>query len=188
MVRRSGEVSPIRQDPPFGQLIRRVGLSPRDEPGPEREAVNRVRSGLTAPDRARTPEKQSHGRSVPFVRVLTRHRHRLPRAMLRALCIRRRVGTGSVLPVALAWFDPEPATARCSWFHRDGTWVAQPDPVYAMTTLAQDDLPKDTDVLRMLTRHNRVQVGAAGQLLCAGVYTVVEAPETMRVGDLAALA
>jgi hypothetical protein len=57
-----------------------------------------------------------------------------------------------------------------------------------MTTLAQDDLPKDTDVLRMLTRHNRVQVGAAGQLLCAGVYTVVEAPETMRVGDLAALA
>jgi len=65
--------------------------------------------------------------------------------------------------------------------------VALPDPRCVMTTLAQDDLPKDTDVLRTLTRHNRLQVGAAGQFPCAGVYAVVEAPGTMRTGDRVAL-
>jgi uncharacterized protein YcbX len=65
--------------------------------------------------------------------------------------------------------------------------VALPDPRCVMTTLAQDDLPKDTDVLRTLTRHNRVQVGAAGRFPCAGVYAVVEAPGTMRTGDLVVL-
>jgi hypothetical protein len=34
-----------------------------------------------------------------------------------------------------------------------------------------------------LTRHNRIQVGGAGQLPCAGVYAVVEAAGTARVGD-----
>ena len=52
-----------------------------------------------------------------------------------------------------------------------------------MTTLAQDELPKDTEVLRTLTRHNRVQVGDAGQFPCAGVYVVVEGPGMMRTGD-----
>jgi hypothetical protein len=56
-----------------------------------------------------------------------------------------------------------------------------------MTTLAQDDLPKDTDILRTLVRHNRIQVGADGQFPCAGVYAVVEAPGRMRVGDRVAL-
>jgi uncharacterized protein YcbX len=65
--------------------------------------------------------------------------------------------------------------------------VALPDPRCVMTTLAQDELPKDTDVLRTLTRHNRVQVGAAGQFPCAGVYAVVAAPGTMRTGDRVAL-
>jgi uncharacterized protein YcbX len=65
--------------------------------------------------------------------------------------------------------------------------VALPDPRCVMTTLAQDELPKDTEVLRTLTRHNRVQVGAAGLFPCAGVYAVVEAPGTLRVGDRVAL-
>lgn len=52
-----------------------------------------------------------------------------------------------------------------------------------MTTLAQDDLRKDTDILRTLVKHNRIQVGDASQFPCAGVYAVVEAPGTMRVGD-----
>jgi uncharacterized protein YcbX len=61
--------------------------------------------------------------------------------------------------------------------------VALLDPRCVMTTLAQDDLPKDTDVLRTLVRHNRVQVGDLGQFACAGVYAVVTAPGTVRTGD-----
>ncbi len=61
--------------------------------------------------------------------------------------------------------------------------VALPDPRCVMTTLAQEELPKDTGVLQTLTRYNRVQVGGAGLFPCAGVYAVVEAPGTMRVGD-----
>ena len=65
--------------------------------------------------------------------------------------------------------------------------VALPDPRCVMTTLAQDDLPQDIDVLRTLVRHNRIQVGELGQLPCAGVYTVVAAPGTVRIGDPAVL-
>src|SRR5919107_3167555 len=65
--------------------------------------------------------------------------------------------------------------------------VALPDPRCVMTTLAQEELPKDSDVLRTLTRYNRVQVAGAGQFPCAGVYAVVEAPGTLRTGDEVAL-
>jgi len=65
--------------------------------------------------------------------------------------------------------------------------VAMPDPRCVMTTLAQHDLPKDADILRTLTLRNRVPVGTAGQFPCAGVYAVVEAPGTMRVGDRVAV-
>jgi uncharacterized protein YcbX len=65
--------------------------------------------------------------------------------------------------------------------------VALPDPRCVMTTLAQDDLPRDNEVLRTLTRHNKIQVGAAGQFPCAGVYAVVTSPGMMRTGDRVAL-
>ena len=52
-----------------------------------------------------------------------------------------------------------------------------------MTTLAQNGLPQDTDVLRTLVRHNREQVGDLGQYPCAGVYAVIAAPGAVRVGD-----
>jgi uncharacterized protein YcbX len=61
--------------------------------------------------------------------------------------------------------------------------VALPDPRCVMTTLAQGDLPRDNDILRTLTRHNRIQVGSAGQFPCAGVYAVIEAPGTLQTGD-----
>ena len=61
--------------------------------------------------------------------------------------------------------------------------VALLDPRCVMTTLAQEDLPQDTDVLRTLVRHNRMQVGDLGQFPCAGVYAVVAAPGTVRTGD-----
>jgi uncharacterized protein YcbX len=65
--------------------------------------------------------------------------------------------------------------------------VVLPDPRCVMTTLAQDDLSKDTEVLRTLAQHNRIEVGTAGRFPCAGVYAVVEAPGSMRVGDAVAL-
>jgi uncharacterized protein YcbX len=65
--------------------------------------------------------------------------------------------------------------------------VALPDPRCVMTTLGQDDLPKDTDVLRTLTQHNRIQVGPGGEYPCAGVYAVVEATGSVRTGDPVAL-
>ena len=67
----------------------------------------------------------------------------------------------------------------------DGTLlnVALLDPRCVMTTLAQDDLPQDTDVLRTLVHHNRVQVGDLGRFPCAGVYAVVAAPGRVRTGD-----
>jgi uncharacterized protein YcbX len=61
--------------------------------------------------------------------------------------------------------------------------VALPDPRCVMTTLGQDGLPGDTGILRTLTRHNRIQVGAAGEYPCSGVYAVVEAPGRVRIGD-----
>jgi hypothetical protein len=61
--------------------------------------------------------------------------------------------------------------------------VVRPDGRCVMTTLAQDDLPKDTDILRTLIRHNRIRVGDAGQFPCAGVYAVLTAPGTVRTGD-----
>jgi len=61
--------------------------------------------------------------------------------------------------------------------------VALLDPRCVMTTLAQDGLPQDTDILRTLVRHNREQVGDLGQFPCAGVYATVAAPGTLRIGD-----
>lgn len=61
--------------------------------------------------------------------------------------------------------------------------VSLPDPRCVMTTLAQDELPMDANVLRTLVRHNRVQVGDLGQFPCAGVYAEVAAPGTVRNGD-----
>jgi uncharacterized protein YcbX len=60
--------------------------------------------------------------------------------------------------------------------------VFLPDPRCVMTTVAQADLPRDTEILRTLVRHNRLDV-AGGLYPCAGVYTVVEAPGTIRAGD-----
>jgi MOSC domain-containing protein len=61
------------------------------------------------------------------------------------------------------------------------------DPRCVMTTLAQDDLPKDTEIMRTLARHNRLEV--AGQPSpCAGVYAVVDTAGPACAGDRVSLA
>jgi hypothetical protein len=52
-----------------------------------------------------------------------------------------------------------------------------------MVTLAQDDLIKDTDVLRSLVRHNRVKLGDLGEFPCAGSYAVVAISGSISVAD-----
>jgi uncharacterized protein YcbX len=64
--------------------------------------------------------------------------------------------------------------------------VSIPDPRCVMTTMAQGELPKDTEVLRTLVRHNRIDV-AGGLYPCAGVYATVAAPGAIRAGDSAVL-
>jgi uncharacterized protein YcbX len=65
--------------------------------------------------------------------------------------------------------------------------VAAPDSRCVMTTLAQDELPKDNDILRTLAQHNMIQVGDAGRFPCVGVYAVVEAAGALRIGDKVSL-
>jgi uncharacterized protein YcbX len=61
--------------------------------------------------------------------------------------------------------------------------VAVSDVRCVMTTLAQEDLPADSGVLRALVEHNRLQVAGAKQLPCAGVYAVVTEPGLIRTAD-----
>jgi uncharacterized protein YcbX len=61
--------------------------------------------------------------------------------------------------------------------------VLLPDPRCVMTTLGQEDLPKDNEVLRTLARHNRLDVAGAGRYPCAGAYAVVTAAGTIERGD-----
>jgi uncharacterized protein len=64
--------------------------------------------------------------------------------------------------------------------------VALPDPRCVMPSLAQEDLPRDPQILKALARHNRIDV--AGALFpCAGVYAVAEATGTIRRGDRVSL-
>jgi uncharacterized protein len=61
--------------------------------------------------------------------------------------------------------------------------VAMPDPRCVMTTVAQEGLEKDPQVLKALARHNRLDVAGGGLYPCAGVYAVVASPGTIRKGD-----
>lgn len=60
--------------------------------------------------------------------------------------------------------------------------VLMPVPRCVMTTLPQGDLPHDPDVLRTVTKNNRIPA-LAGEYPCVGVYATVAAPGEVRVGD-----
>ena len=61
--------------------------------------------------------------------------------------------------------------------------VVMPDPRCVMTNLAQEDLPRDSQILKTLAEHNRIDVAGSGLYPCAGVYAVAESTGTIRKGD-----
>ena len=52
-----------------------------------------------------------------------------------------------------------------------------------MTTLAQGDLPRDNEILRTVSRLNRLEIPGLGTWSCVGAYAAVAEPGTVRVGD-----
>jgi len=57
-------------------------------------------------------------------------------------------------------------------------------PRCAVPTLAHGDLPRNTEALRVLARHNRITpVESMGPEPCAGVYAEILTPGRVRTGD-----
>jgi len=52
-----------------------------------------------------------------------------------------------------------------------------------MTTLAQRDLPRDSEVLRTVSLHNRIEIPGLGTWSCVGAYAAVAEPGHVQVGD-----
>lgn len=52
-----------------------------------------------------------------------------------------------------------------------------------MTTLAQEELPRDRRTLKAIAAHNRVEIAGFGTWACAGVYCEVQNGGRVRVGD-----
>jgi hypothetical protein len=52
-----------------------------------------------------------------------------------------------------------------------------------MTTLAQGGLPRDNEVLRTVSRHNRIELPGLGTWSCVGAYAAVAEPGKVHIGD-----
>lgn len=61
--------------------------------------------------------------------------------------------------------------------------VALPTMRCIMTTLAQEELPRDPSLLRTIAAHNRLEIGGLGSWACAGIYGDAAEPGTVSVGD-----
>ena len=58
-----------------------------------------------------------------------------------------------------------------------------PVPRCVMTTLPQDDLGKDSNVLRAAAKHNMIDAGPLGPMPCVGLYLAVASSGTVEVGQ-----
>ena len=56
-----------------------------------------------------------------------------------------------------------------------------------MVTLSQSGIPQDTQVLRTIVAHNRLDIMGSGQFPCAGVYAVVVAGGSVGMNDTVVL-
>jgi uncharacterized protein YcbX len=61
--------------------------------------------------------------------------------------------------------------------------VAAPIPRCVMTTLPQEDLSADREILRTVARHNRVDVAGTGVFACLGAYAGILDAGRVAVGD-----
>ena len=67
----------------------------------------------------------------------------------------------------------------------DAAWlrITEPDGRCVMTTMAQDDLPDDPDIMRTMMEYNRIPAHGGRVQPCAGVYAAVATPGVVAVGD-----
>jgi uncharacterized protein YcbX len=82
--------------------------------------------------------------------------------------------------------DPFPEDAWVGRRGRLGTAEIEfgaASPRCIMTTVAQDDLPRDPEVLRTLAREHRIETPGLGPFACLGIYAEVVVPGTVRTGD-----
>jgi uncharacterized protein YcbX len=66
--------------------------------------------------------------------------------------------------------------------------AAIPTPRCVMANLAQEDLPRDSEILKTIARHNQRDVAGAGNYPCLGIYAIPGQPGTVRAGDEVRLA
>jgi uncharacterized protein YcbX len=84
---------------------------------------------------------------------------------------------------------PETGFVETDWVGRTLTIgqaelaVSMTVPRCVMTTLAQEDLPVDRDVLRTITKHNAIDAGLGGVYPCVGIYADVIRAGAIGVGD-----
>jgi hypothetical protein len=53
-----------------------------------------------------------------------------------------------------------------------------------MTTLPQGSVTRDREILRAISRHNRIDVGGTGRYACLGAYASVVKAGELAAGDL----
>ena len=61
--------------------------------------------------------------------------------------------------------------------------IAIPDPRCVMTTLAQEGISKDNEVLKTLVNHNRPDINDSGKFPCAGIYAMVGKSGLVRINN-----
>jgi uncharacterized protein len=112
---------------------------------------------------------------------------RLGAARPETLFDHRRFRMNVVVSTAVPGFVENSWAGRALWLGEQVRLaVAFPTPRCALTTMAQEDLPRDPAVLRTVARENSLDVGGRSYA-CLGVYAAVESAGEIRLGDSVSL-